>query len=74
MTNTTSNDETPDAGSWTWRCQPEATGASSPGFATREAAEAWMSDRWSDLLEAGVAQVTLMDGGREIYGPMPLTA
>jgi hypothetical protein len=27
---------------------------------------------WRELLDAGVAQVTLFEDGREVYGPMSL--
>ncbi len=37
-------------------------------------AEAWLSDTWADLADAGVAQVTLLEGDRVVYGPMSLEA
>jgi hypothetical protein len=39
-------------------------GTSEP-FETREAAEAWMGDAWSDLLDRGVEQVLLVDRDRD---------
>jgi hypothetical protein len=41
-------------------------------FADKDGAEDWLGENWSDLLDAGVAQVTLMDGDRAVYGPMSL--
>lgn len=35
-------------------------------------AESWIGEQWRELAEAGVAQVTLFDGDRKVYGPMPL--
>ncbi len=35
-------------------------------------AEAWFSDLWPELREAGVDAVTLLDGDAEVYGPMSL--
>jgi hypothetical protein len=31
-----------------------------------------MGESWKELLHAGVAQVTLLEDGREVYGPMGL--
>jgi hypothetical protein len=38
-------------------------GESDP-FGDRDAAEAWMGEAWSDLLDRGVEQVALEDRGR----------
>ena len=35
-------------------------------------AETWLGENWRELLSAGVHQVTLLDGDREVYGPMGL--
>lgn len=35
-------------------------------------AEAWFSDLWPELREAGVDAVVLLDGDAEVYGPMSL--
>lgn len=43
-------------------------------FPTRSDAESWLGEFWSDLASAGVAAVTLYEGDREVYGPMPLSA
>jgi hypothetical protein len=44
----------------------------SPDFADQTAAEEWLSANWRDLLDAGVDEVTLLDGGEVVYGPMRL--
>jgi hypothetical protein len=36
-------------------------------FADREAAEAWLSERWRDLRESGVEEVALRGDGGERY-------
>ena len=43
-------------------------------FPTRGDAESWIGEFWGDLAETGVAAVTLFEGDREVYGPMPLSA
>ena len=41
-------------------------------FPSQADAETWMGESWKELLHAGVAQVTLLEDGREVYGPMGL--
>ena len=41
-------------------------------FEDQTEAEAWFSDEWPALREAGVHQVVLLDGGAKVYGPMGL--
>ena len=36
-------------------------------------AESWLGEQWRDLADQGVARVTLLDSGTEVYGPMPLS-
>lgn len=64
---------------WTWRYEavdgsevapPEAPAAEA--FPSQGDAETWLGENWRELLSAGVHQVTLLDGGREVYGPMGL--
>jgi hypothetical protein len=64
---------------WTWRYESEdGTVVTPPGlsateqFPTQGDAETWIGEEWRDLLEAGVAQVTLLEGDRKVYGPMSL--
>jgi hypothetical protein len=64
---------------WTWRyesadgaaVEPEEAPAGEP-FPTQSDAETWLGENWRELLSAGVDQVTLLDSGREVYGPMGL--
>lgn len=65
--------------SWTWRYEGDdgstvtVAGASgSESFSSQGDAETWVGETWSELLEAGVAQVTLCEAGRRVYGPMSL--
>jgi len=41
-------------------------------FATRSDAETWLGEAYPDLAEDGVGSVTLLEGEREVYGPMSL--
>jgi hypothetical protein len=43
-------------------------------FPTRGDAESWVGEFWPHLADGGVAAVTLFEGDREVYGPMPLSA
>jgi cation transport ATPase len=45
-----------------------------PTFPAQGDAESWLGEAWRDLAEAGVAQVTLFENDREVYGPMSLSA
>lgn len=66
---------------WTWRLL-DGSGAetSVPApfagqrFATQGDAESWIGEVWPDLAGDGVAAVTLLEGDREVYGPMSLSA
>lgn len=42
-------------------------------FPTQEAAEEWLTLFFDELLRRGVAEVTLMEEDRVVYGPMGLT-
>jgi hypothetical protein len=39
----------------------------SDGFADRDAAEAWLGERWADLRDSGVDEVRLHDELTEVY-------
>lgn len=41
-------------------------------FPTRVDAEAWMSESWAELLEAGAENVSLYENETLVYGPMSL--
>lgn len=64
---------------WTWQLE-DATGAVldgpdapvCPPQANQADAESWLGENFRDLAEAGVAQVTLLDAGSRVYGPMSL--
>ena len=43
-------------------------------FPSQGDAESWVGETWQELAEAGVAQVTLFEADREVYGPMSLSA
>lgn len=63
---------------WTWRCengageQVESDVLPGSGFPSQGEAEAWLSEGWADLADAGVQQVSLLEGDRVVYGPMSL--
>jgi hypothetical protein len=63
---------------WTWRYEKADGAAISSGdlpeaiFASQGDAESWLGENWRGLLEAGVDQVTLLEGDRIEYGPMSL--
>ena len=63
--------------SWTWQLRDsdgaEVTPAGTPpSFPTQSDAESWLGEEWPDLLAAGVDDVVLFEGSREVYGPMSL--
>ncbi|WP_104478712.1 hypothetical protein V5P93_001586 [Actinokineospora auranticolor] len=63
--------------SFRWRYEDETGGSvTGPGveFATQDEAEEWFGGAWRELGSAGVAQVVLLDGDTEVYGPMSLSA
>lgn len=62
---------------WTWRFEKrDGTETESPvqpeEFSTQGDAESWVGEVWKDLLDGGVDQVTLLDDGTKVYGPMSL--
>jgi hypothetical protein len=42
------------------------------GFPSQADAETWVGEAWHDLLAAGVEQVSLLNAGEQVYGPMSL--
>ena len=65
---------------WTWRFEnsggetvpaPEGTAAVFPSQAD---AETWLGEAYPELAEAGIDQVVLLEGVREVYGSMSLHA
>jgi hypothetical protein len=63
--------------SWRWRFQ-DSSGAEvgssfgTPTFPSQGDAESWLGEVWRDLADESVGQVTLLEGDREVYGPMSL--
>ena len=62
---------------WTWRLEDDggsevSTEEATPSFPSQSDAESWLGELWPDLLDAGVGQVVLLEGEREVYGPMSL--
>ena len=47
-------------------------GPPAPSFGAQGDAETWLGETWRELADAGVTAVTLLDDGREVYGPMSL--
>ena len=68
--------------SWYWRLEdpsgaeldPVAVGVEVPQTDNQGDAESWLGESWRELLERGVATVTLFNGEQEVYGPMGLAA
>lgn len=64
---------------WTWRVE-KADGESVqldsevPEFPAQGDAETWLGEIWHELAEAGADSVTLVEDGRDVYGPMSLHA
>lgn len=63
--------------SWSWRLESadgtELDSPASPPHTSQSDAESWLGEQWRALAAAGVARVTLLEGGNEVYGPMPLS-
>jgi hypothetical protein len=64
---------------WTWRYEsgdggPAAGSPAAESFPSQGDAETWLGETWRDLLVGGVDAVTLLEDGREVYGPMGLRA
>ncbi len=66
---------------WSWRYE-DPTGAtvvpleSAPAqesFPSQADAESFIGEQWRELLAAGVHQVTMFEGDRQVYGPMGLS-
>jgi hypothetical protein len=63
--------------SWVWRLESAdgtpSQAVPSPTHPSQSDAESWLGETWRELAAAGVAQVSLFDDGRLVYGPMLLT-
>ena len=66
--------------SWTWQLEdpsgavvdPATLGVDVPACDNQGDAESWLGENWRDLLERGIATVTLLSDGERVYGPMGL--
>ncbi|WP_166532539.1 hypothetical protein [Blastococcus xanthinilyticus] len=66
--------------SWHWRLEdpagsaldPASVGVEVPEEDNQGDAESWLGENWRELLDRGVAAVTLLEGERKVYGPMGL--
>ncbi|GAA1733625.1 hypothetical protein [Aeromicrobium alkaliterrae] len=61
------------AWSWTYENADGDTVGTSETFDARGDAESWIGEEYPDLLDDGVAQVRLLEDGKEVYGPMSLS-
>lgn len=52
---------------WAFRDSSGADVGSSQSFDSKEQAEEWMGQEWSDLLAAGTERVRLMSNGDTLY-------
>lgn len=61
---------------WTWQLEgADGTRLDDPvppPHSNQSDAESWLGEHWRELAKAGVAQATLLDGARKVYGPMSL--
>ena len=60
---------------WNWRYESvdgQPVTGPAEAFSSQADAESWLGENWRELAEAGVAQVTLLDAGAAVYGPMSL--
>ena len=68
--------------SWHWRLEDSAGATLDPGVVGVEVprsenqgdAESWLGENWRELLDRGVATVSLFEDDRKVYGPMGLAA
>ncbi len=63
---------------WSWRLETSdgatVDGVPSEKFPSQADAESWIGEAWQDLAGQGVDQVVLLEGDRQVYGPMSLHA
>ena len=64
--------------SWTWHYEAaDGSALSGPdlprtGFPSQADAETWVGESWRELVASGVEQVSLLNAGEQVYGPMSL--
>jgi hypothetical protein len=63
---------------WSWRFETTdgtvVDGVTTEKFPSQADAESWIGESWQEVAETGVDQVVLLEGDREVYGPMSLHA
>jgi hypothetical protein len=63
---------------WSWRLETSdgtvVDGVLTENFPSQADAESWIGESWQDLAGQGVDQVVLLEGDRQVYGPMSLHA
>ena len=63
---------------WSWRLETSdgtaVDGVANEKFPSQADAESWIGEAWQDLAGQGVDQVVLLEGDRQVYGPMSLHA
>ncbi|MEO7981728.1 MAG: hypothetical protein ABI807_12665 [Sporichthyaceae bacterium] len=63
---------------WSWRLETSegvvVDGVATESFPSQADAESWIGEAWQDLAAQGVDRVVLLEGDREVYGPMSLHA
>jgi hypothetical protein len=63
---------------WSWRLETSegstVDGVPAETFPSQADAESWIGEAWQELAGQGVDQVVLLEGDREVYGPMSLHA
>lgn len=70
----------PSTGEWWWHLETDSaqpvtdSSYAAQRFPSQAEAEAWLSEIWGELADEGVAAVRLLQGDREVYGPMSLLA
>jgi hypothetical protein len=65
---------------WTWHYEtsegqtpdPLPAAAVQSVFPSQSDAENFIGESWQELLDAGIDQVSLFEGDRQVYGPMSL--
>ena len=63
---------------WSWRLETSegevVESVATEKFPSQADAESWIGEAWQELAGKGVDRVVLLEGDREVYGPMSLHA
>jgi len=57
---------------WHWVGEPPIPASHEHSWHSQGDAETWLGEIYPELREAGVRSVSLYEGDRLVYGPMPL--